>query len=179
MNETTANKSDKMKNLIEQFKGRESSHFVQFIKYAIAGGMATVVCIGTFYIMSFFVLDALSANDKVVQIINWFVHLDIPDISDSLRARNAAINNGVAFVVSNLVCYIINILWVFKPGRHHWLIEIGLFYLVSGVSFAMGTGIQTWLIAHFGIQTTIAFGANLITALLINYAMRKFVIFKG
>jgi putative flippase GtrA len=57
--------------------------------------------------------------------------------------------------------------------------EIALFYLVSGVSFALGTGLQTWMIAHFGIQTTIAFSANLVTALLINYAMRKFVIFNG
>jgi putative flippase GtrA len=82
-------------------------------------------------------------------------------------------------VVSNLVCYLINIAWVFEPGRHHWLVEISLFYLVSGISFAIGTGLQTWLIAQFGLQTTLAFGANLVTALLINYAMRKFVIFKG
>jgi hypothetical protein len=29
------------------------------------------------------------------------------------------------------------------------------------------------------MQTTYAFGANLVSALLINYAMRKYVIFKG
>jgi putative flippase GtrA len=168
-----------MKNIIEQFKGREATPFIQFIKYAIAGGVATGVCIGTFYIMSLFVLDALSEDDTVVKIMNWFINVDITPVDDVVRGRNAAINNSVAFVVSNLVCYLINIAWVFKPGRHHWLVEIGLFYLVSGVSFAIGTGLQTWLIMHFGIQTTIAFGANLISALLINYAMRKFVIFKG
>jgi len=170
-----------MKNIIEQFKGREASPLIQFVKYGIAGGVATAVCITTFYIMSIFVLNALSADDTVIELMRRFVgiNIDIAPLADSIRARNAAINNGAAFVVANFVCYLINIAWVFKPGRHHWAVEIGLFYLVSGVSFALGTGLQTWLIAQFGIQTTIAFGSNLITALLINYAMRKFVIFNG
>jgi putative flippase GtrA len=129
--------------------------------------------------MSLFVLNALEDDDFVVQVIRWFIDIDITPISDGLRARNAAINNGVAFVVSNFVCYLINIIWVFKPGRHHWLVEIGLFYLVSGISFAIGTGLQSWLIVQFGLQTTLAFGVNLLSALAINYAMRKFVIFKG
>ena len=165
--------------LLEQFKGREASPLIQFIKYGIAGGVATGVCIGTFYLMSFFVLDALSADDAVVELLRKFISVDVTPVADGIRARNAAINNSVAFVVSNFVCYLINVAWVFKPGRHHWLVEIGLFYLVSGVAFALGTGLQTGLIAHFGVQTTLAFGANLITALLINYAMRKFVIFHG
>ncbi|MBT3194301.1 MAG: GtrA family protein [Verrucomicrobia bacterium] len=165
--------------LLEQFKGREAGPLVQFIKYGIAGGAATGVCIGTFYLMSIFVLDALSEDDTVIKILRHVVEIDITPLADGVRARNAAINNGVAFVVSNMVCYLINIAWVFKPGRHHWLVEIGLFYLVSGVSFALGTGLQTWLIAQFGVETTLAFGCNLVTALLINYGMRKFVIFKG
>lgn len=165
--------------LLEQFKGREAGPVVQFIKYGIAGGVATGVCIGTFYLMSFFVLNALSADDAVVNILQRFIAFDVAPLADGARARNAAINNGVAFVVSNFVCYLINVAWVFKPGKHHWAVELGLFYLVSGVSFGLGTGIQTWLIYQFGFQTTLAFGANLVTALLINYAMRKFVIFKG
>jgi putative flippase GtrA len=161
--------------IIEQLKGREATPLIQFIKYGIAGGMATAVSITVFYLMSIFVLDALNADDIIVKLFG----IDIVDLSTGLRARNAAINNTVAFMIANMVCYLINIAWVFTPGRHHWLVELGLFYLVSGVSFALGTGLQTWLIAQYGIQTTFAFGANLVTALLINYAMRKFVIFKG
>ncbi len=165
--------------LLEQLKSRDAGPLVQFIKYAVAGGVATGVCIGTFYLMSLFVLNALSPDDFVITVLNKFVVIDIPPIADGLRARNAAINNGVAFVISNFICYLINIAWVFKPGRHHWLVEIGLFYLVSAVSFSLGTGLQTWLIAQFGVETTLAFSSNLVTALLINYGMRKFVIFKG
>ena len=165
--------------ILEQFKSREAGPLIQFIKYGIAGGVATATCIATFYLMSFFVLNALNTDDAVVRILQTFMSFDIASVADGIRARNAAINNSVAFVVSNFVCYLINVAWVFKPGRHHWLVEIGLFYLVSGVAFALGTGLQTWLIAQFGVQTTIAFGTNLVTALLINYAMRKFVIFHG
>ena len=70
-------------------------------------------------------------------------------------------------------------LFVFKPGRHHWVTEFLLFFAVSGISMVLGTAIQTFLITQAGVQTTLAFGANIVCALFINYAMRKFVIFKG
>lgn len=89
------------------------------------------------------------------------------------------LGNGVAFLVSNMVAYLINIYWVFVPGRYRWVIEIGLFYLVSGVAIAIGTSIMGVLIKRFGMLTTYAFGSNLIAALLINYAMRKYFIFNG
>jgi len=103
----------------------------------------------------------------------------VPAMNDAMRARNAALDNFFAFIFSNLTAYLLNIFWVFKRGRHHWLMEIGLFYAVSGVSMVIGTTIQTWMIAHMGLTTTVAFVANMVTALLINFAMRKFVIFKG
>ena len=89
------------------------------------------------------------------------------------------IDNGIAFIFSNLVAYVINIYWVFEPGRHAWYVQISLFYLVSGVSVVIGTALMGWLIRRFGMATTYAFLANLVSALLINYAMRKFVIFNG
>jgi putative flippase GtrA len=57
--------------------------------------------------------------------------------------------------------------------------ELGFFYAVSGVSIAIGTWLMGELIRRRGWRTTFAFGANLVTALLINYAMRKFVIFRA
>ncbi len=87
--------------------------------------------------------------------------------------------NGVAFLISNLVAYLINIYWVFLPGRYHWVIEIGLFYIVSAVALVIGTSIMGFLIRRFGMLTTYAFGSNIFAALMINYAMRKFFIFTG
>jgi putative flippase GtrA len=54
-----------------------------------------------------------------------------------------------------------------------------LFYLVSGVSMAIGTALMGLLIRRFHLLTTYAFGTNLVTAVMINYVMRKFVIFAG
>ena len=77
------------------------------------------------------------------------------------------------------MAYLINIYWVFVPGRYHWVLEITLFYLVSGVAIVIGTSIMGVLIRRFGMLTTYAFASNLFAALMINYAMRKFFIFNG
>ena len=162
-------------NIIQQFKGREAGPLVQFIKYGISGGVATAVHITIFSIMAWLVIPALTDREIVVRLF----HVSVQPVSDSVRARNAAIDNFVAFIFSNMTAYLLNILWVFKRGRHHWLVEVALFYAVSGVSMLIGTMLQTWLIAHYGLTTTVAFVANMVTALLINFAMRKFIIFKG
>lgn len=164
-----------MRQLLEQFKGQNHGPLVQFIKYGIAGGLATTVHIVIFSIMAWCVLPCLSGGDLVVKVF----HLPVPELTDGARATRAAIDNVVAFLFSNLTAYLINIAWVFKRGRHHWALEILMFYAVSGVSLLIGTSIQTWLIANRGLTTGTAFVANLVTALLINFAMRKFVIFKG
>jgi putative flippase GtrA len=148
---------------------------VQFIKYGIGGAAATTVHIIIFSLMAWLVLPALTSRELVVRLFD----LQVPEIPDAVRAQRAAIDNVVAFLFSNLTAYLINILWVFKRGRHHWAVEILFFYAVSGVSLLIGTLLQTWLIQHYGLTTTVSFGANLVTALFINFAMRKFVIFKG
>jgi putative flippase GtrA len=89
------------------------------------------------------------------------------------------IDNVVAFLFSNLTAYLINIFWVFESGRHNRIREILYFYLVSGVSVFIGSSIMGLLIHQFGVMTTIAFGANAVVSLLINFALRKYFIFKG
>jgi putative flippase GtrA len=88
-------------------------------------------------------------------------------------------NNIVAFFFSNSVAYTINVFWVFKPGRHKRIVEILMFFGVSAISMAIGTPIMGALIRYLGMTTTLAFGANVIVAVLVNYAARKFIIFKG
>ena len=73
----------------------------------------------------------------------------------------------------------LNVLWVFHAGRHAWYVDLGLFYLVSGVSMFIGTALMGFLIRRYGVRTTYAFLSNLVISLLINFAMRKFVIFKS
>jgi len=161
--------------IIEQFMGRDAGPLIQFIKYGIGGGIATVVHVTIFHLCAWKAFPALQQEDWAVKIFR----LSVAPEDDGLRSRNSMIDNGIAFIFSNLTAYVVNIIWVFEPGRHHWLVEIGLFYLVSGVSIVIGTSLMGWLIKKFGMTTTYAFLANLVSALLINYAMRKFVIFSG
>ena len=167
--------ADRMRRFIKQFMGFEAGPLAQFIKYGAAGLVATVLHIILFNLLSWKVFPALSADDLLVKLLN----IEVSEISNTLRARNSAINNTITFIFTNLVAYLLNIVCVFKRGRHHIVVEILLFYAVSGVAFFIGTGLMVFLIGYFGMQTTHAFIANIVVSVLINYAMRKFVIFKG
>lgn len=152
----------------------------QFIKYAIAGGMATAVHILTFFLCGWLLLPCLTPDDPIIRLLKALLDVSIAAAPESGRALNAFLCNFIAFFTSNTVCYIANRLLVFKPGRHHWAIEALLFFGVSALSsIVVGSAIQTWLIHSFGIETTYAFSANILSSLAINYVMRRFVIFKG
>ena len=160
---------------IKKQLGHDAHPLVQFLKYGIVGGMATATHIVFFFLCGWFFLPCLTQDDIVIRVLG----LTVPAISENTRAWNAGLCNALGFVVSNTLCYILNRLFVFRPGKHHWVVEFLLFFAVSGISMVIGTAIQTFLITQQGVQTTLAFGANIVCALFINYAMRKFVIFKG
>jgi putative flippase GtrA len=160
---------------IEQFKGQEASPLVQFVKYGIAGGLATFVHIVVFHLVAWKIFPSLQESDFAIVILG----LSVSEVDVATRSLNSMLSNGVAFIFSNTVAYLINVFWVFKPGRHNRIIEIGLFFLVSGVSVAIGTSMMGFLIRFYAIQTTYAFTVNIVSAVMINYGMRKFYIFKG
>jgi len=162
-------------NLFDQLFSNEAGPLVQFIKYGISGCVAVSTHILVFHLAAWKLFPALQADDWVVRLLK----LPVPRLDDATRSRNSMIGNGIAFVISNFVAYVINIYWVFVPGRYYWVIEIALFYLVSGVAIVIGTALMGYLIRRFGMMTTYAFSANLFSALMINYAMRKFFIFNG
>src|SRR5712675_801414 len=111
--------SKSMRHLLRKFASCENTSLIQFIKYAISGGIATAVHITLFYLCAYKLMPALSARDPVAQTL----HLAVVSVSDAVRARNSMIDNGVAFVFSNLTAYLLNIFWVFQRGRHHWIVE--------------------------------------------------------
>lgn len=164
-----------MKRILKQFFQRDAHPVVQFIKYGIAGGLATAVDISVFYFLSWKVFPGLTADDAVVRLLG----IPITVIDELTRSRHYLLNKAITFFFSNLTAYIVNILWVFKPGRHKKWVEVTLFYVVSIVSFALGTFLGWFVIAVFGMTTTAAYVANLFASLMINYACRKYWVFKG
>ena len=188
-----------MKHILKQFTQREAHPVIQFLKYWIAGGIATSIDIGVFYLLAFAFFPAIQPDDDLVVGLSklyewtiaslphvaeyaWFdelMHFNVAPISEELRVRNFIISRFIVFFISNFVAYVMNMLWVFTPGRHTRRKEITLFYVVAVTSFLIGTAIAWVLIEMFGISTTQAYAANLVTAVLINFVARKYWVFGG
>jgi putative flippase GtrA len=158
-----------------QLLSPDAPPLAQFIKYAICGGIATVTQIVIFHLIGWRLIPCLQPSDPFVR----YLRLSVPPVDVARRARNSMLANIVGFIFSNFVAYLLNILFVFKAGRYPWWLELEMFYAVSAVSLLIGSALMCWMIKRFNMMTTIAFGGNLAAALLINYAMRRFVIFNG
>ncbi len=130
-----------------------------------------IVC---FYLFAWFVLPALSADDPVVRLLG----LTAPALDEIVRSQRFIANSAIAFVFSNLTAYVIDVLWVFHPGRHKRIVEIGLFYAVSLTSVVVGTALGWFLIRRLEFSTTASYACKMLASLMINYVCRKFLVFK-
>ncbi len=164
-----------IKSILNQLTQRQASLPIQFIKYALSGCVALAVHIVAFYFFSWLVVPALKEDDIVVRIFN----LSVTAINDTVRARNAVINNWLAFIFSNMAAYILNIIWVFESGRHRRWLEILMFYAVSAISIAVGSAVMWLMVMFIGSSTTLAFAADVVAAAMVNFIVRKYYIFKG
>ena len=172
--------------MISEFLSHDAGPLAQFVKYVLVGGIATGVNILGFFLAGWLLFPCLTDNDLVVRLVRRIRRTrrsspDNPECQGGARsrARNAIFCNVIAFVFANAVCYVLNRLFVFKPGAMGVVWEALSFFAVSALSTAIGTACQTVLIRKTGMQTTFAFGANLVAALAINFVMRKYVIFNG
>jgi putative flippase GtrA len=164
-----------LRERLDSWLSHDTHPFIQFIKYGLAGGAATVTDITVFYLLSWLVIPDLTPDDKVVKLL----HLHVEPLPPAVQERHFYINRCLTFLVSNFVAYVLNVLFVFKPGRHSRLKEFGLFYLVSAISFVIGTGLGGGIIHFLHCTTTAAFLANMAASLAINFVCRKYLIFKG
>src|SRR5215467_7829690 len=153
----------------------DPENLFQFIKYGISGCIAVAINVLIFHLAAWKIFFALQPDDWFIR----FFKLPIQELDSTTRSRNSMKANVIAFMFSNLVAYLLNIYWVFVHGRYSWIVEIILFYVVSGFAMMIGTVLMGFLIRQFGMLTTYAFGSNIFTAVMINYVMRKFVIFSG
>jgi len=156
------------KTIMARIRAHDVPGLVQFLVYGICGGLATVVFLGTVFILSTTVIPA-------------YEHMQIngAEISDKLRSRNLLINNCIGFFLANIVAYVTNVMFVFKPGRHHPAKEFLLFTGVSGVSFAISQIAGPWLIKEYGVPTNVAILSNLVASMMLNFAARKMFVFKS
>ena len=168
-----------MKRILIQFTQREAHPAIQFIKYGIAGGVATASHIVLFFLLSIWVFPAMLSDTGVDAMIVQFLGVEMVEIEESVRQRNFMINNLLAFLFSNLVAYLINFHWVFHPGRHRRSIEVALFLTVSTVSLFVGIQIGLLIMQFFNATTTVSQAGNVIASVMINFVCRKYIVFKG
>ena len=87
---------------IEQFKGVEAGPLAQFIKYGIAGGLATFAHIIIFHLVAWKIFPSLQEKDFFVIILG----LNVTEVNVAARSINSMLSNGVAFICSNMVAYL-------------------------------------------------------------------------
>jgi putative flippase GtrA len=148
---------------------------LQFFKYSLCGSAAMGVDVITFFLSAWLLFPALTENDVLVRLFG----MQVEPVPEHVRTLHFCIGNGLAFAGSNLTAYVLNVLFVFRAGRHGRWTELGLFYLVSGISVGLGVLVGVVLIEGFGLSTSFSYAAKAVSTTLINFAARKYIIFHG
>ena len=164
-----------MKRILNELRRKDCHPLIQFLKYGVCGGLATAVDILVFYLLAWKLIPALGADDILVKLLG----VEPGFVQEEFRSRNFIIAKSLAFLASNLTAYTTNVLFVFEGGKHQRHKEMTLFLIVSLVSFGTATLISGALIQYMGMQTTVPYVINIIASVMINYAGRKYLIFKG
>jgi putative flippase GtrA len=157
--------------------GASAHPAVQFVKYAFVGGLATVVNLLATFVLARWVFPCITPDDPIVKIFS----LDVPPFegTDAFRAVLYDLSWVGAFLVSNVFCYFLNRAFVFVPGRMKAWAEFLSFMAAGAVAMLAGLLLSDPLIRFFGAPTSIGAAVNMVTSVLVNYACRKFIIFKG
>ena len=160
---------------LSKVRSTDSGPFWQFVKYGTIGVLSTLVQALFFYLLASTCLRCLGGDDWAVR----FLSLPDASVSDAVRAQRFAIATALAFVISNIFCWLMNRRFVFRAGKYFWALELLMFISVSGLAMALATGISWLLINKLGTMTTIAVFVEVVVSFVFNYFIRKFVIFRG
>ena len=163
-----------------KFLSHDSGAFAQFVKYGVIGVLATCVQTGIFYVLASTCLKCLTADDLAVR----FLGLPAATFTGeeawyASRGMLAAAATAVGFVLANIFCWLMNRWFVFRPGRYRWHIELAMFFGASTLATLIALGLMKVLIDQCGMMTTLAVVVEVVTSFLVNFFVRKFVIFNG
>ena len=160
---------------VRRFLSHDSGALAQFVKYGVIGVLSTCVQMGVFYVLAATALKCLGPDDWAVR----FLGLPAVSVGAGVRAFRAAVATAIGFTVANIFCWLMNRLFVFKPGRYRWYVEFSLFFGVAALATVVALGVQSLLIKYAGLMTTMAVIVEVIVSFFFNFFIRKFIIFKG
>ena len=151
--------------------------YTQVFKYAVSGIISLMIDQLVFYLLAWLVLPCMRASDPVARLIT-AMGLPFEEASEEQIKLHYWIIKSICFVLSIGTAYILNVLFVFRAGRHRRLVEVCMFFGFSLFQFVfiwMG-GI---LISRFGWEVTYANYSMLTLGVATNYFARKKIVFKG
>ncbi len=134
----------------------------QWIRYGIAGGMSALVDVGLFYLLASWALPCLDSA-----------------MGDEVRAWRFVVDKTAAFLLANGFSYWLSARWVFTPGRHSRFTEVTLFFAISTMSYLISAQLGRWLISDFALATELAAVVCICVATVINFTMRKLIVFRN
>jgi len=135
--------------------------WAQFFKYGVCGVIATAVLTFVWVLARIYIPDYIA-----------------DDLPPETLKLNMAYVMVVAFIIANLVAYFSNRIFVFTPGKHSFLREMFLFFLISAISFTAGNFAKDWFIDN-GLHKDFAIGAFAVSSALVNFVARKYLVFSN
>ena len=130
MEEAVEQESPSIWQRARSFLSHDSGACAQFVKYGVIGVLSTCVQMGAFYVLAATVLKCLGPEDWAVR----FLGLPAVSVGAGVRAFRAAVATAIGFTVANVFCWLMNRLFVFKPGRYRWYVEFSLFFGVAALA---------------------------------------------
>jgi putative flippase GtrA len=147
-------------NPIVKFVQNKTHVTVQFIKYGLAGVVATGVHVVVFTILNETVLPAGLSEENAERGWNFFWSFSI------------------AFIVASGVAYDLNRRWVFQSGRHTRLVELALFFSFATIAYLLGTPLGAFLVSKYPLNEYVVYFLVLTASVLVNFLGRKLVVFQ-
>lgn len=167
---------DSESNLFK-FLRRKDCVYTQLIKYVFCGGISVAVDQLVFYALAWLVLPCLRLSDPFAVLVKSF-GFSVREASEEQLRVNYWIIKAVCFLFSNVVVYLLNVLFVFQSGRHKRHVEVAMFFSFSLLQFFY-IWLGSVLIMRFGWEVTYANLTMLVLGIITNYFARKKIVFKG
>lgn len=165
---------------LRKFLSHEAGPLAQFVKYGVIGVLTTLIQLAVFTLLASTCLKCLTPDDWTVK------YLGLPaatftgdEVWYAARWFLAAVATAVGFTISNCVCWFLNRTFVFRPGKFRWYVELGMFFGAAASATVIALGVQSVLIKYAGMMTSMAVILEVVVSFVINFFVRKFVIFKG
>jgi len=166
-----------MVSRVDSFLRGKDSPLAQVVKYVISGGISVLVAQVTFYLLAWLVWPCMRATDPVARLLV-AAGFSVQAVNEADLKRNFWIIMVICFLLSNAVVYVLNILFVFNAGRYRRVVEVLLFFSFSLLQFLF-IWLGGILISVFKWEVTYSNISMLLAGLVVNYLVRKHIVFRG